>query len=202
MTSKPKNPIPIYQLKIMLCDINPPVVRILQIKGNATLSKLHDCIQGAMGWKNSHLHQFTIKGKIYRPEEQMPEDIDDTEIFDEGGYRLNKLLEEGDTFFYEYDFGDCWEHEICVENILPAQEDGHYPICIYGERACPPEDCGGVDGYEYLLDVLNDPDHEEYEDYSEWAGEDFDPEAFDLKITNSTLSKIKSRNTKPKGNWM
>jgi len=202
MTKKPKNPIPIYQLKIVLREISPPVLRILQIKGNANLGKLHDYIQGVMGWQDYHLHEFTIKGKRYRSEEQMYETIDDTDIFDESSYRLNKLLHEGDTFTYEYDFGDCWEHDICVEKILPPQEGVHYPICVYGECACPPEDSGGTSGYEDLLYVLNDPDHEDHEHYSEWAGEDFDPEKFDLKEVNRNLANIKSNRREPKGNWI
>ena len=202
MTKKPKNPIPIYQLKIVLREISPPVLRILQIKGNANLGKLHDYIQGVMGWQDYHLHEFTIKGKRYRSEEQMYETIDDTDIFDESSYRLNKLLHEGDTFTYEYDFGDCWKHDICVEKILPPQEGVHYPVCVYGERACPPEDSGGTSGYDDLLRVLNDPDHEDHEHYSEWAGEDFDPEKFNLKEVKRRLAKIKSNLREPKGNWI
>ena len=202
MAKKPKNPIPIYQLKIVLRDIDPPIFRILQIKGNASLGKLHDYIQGTMGWKDCHLHEFKIKGKGYRAEEQMDEDIDAPDTYDERSYRINKLLQEGDSFEYEYDYGDCWEHEITVEKIITPKEEVHYPICTDGERACPPEDCGGTMGYEELLEVLNDPDHEEHEHYSEWAGEDFDPEKFDIKETNNMLGNIKSNVREPRGNWI
>ena len=164
---KPKNPIPVYQLKIVLRDINPQIIRILQIKGNASLGKLHDYIQGVMGWKGCHLHEFKIKGQKYRAEEQMDEEIDDPDMHDERNYRINKLLKKGDNFEYEYDFGDCWEHDIIVENIISPQDGVHYPICIYGERACPPEDSGGTGGYEELLEVLKNPKHEEYKHYSE-----------------------------------
>ena len=199
---KPKNPIPIYQLKIVLRDITPPIFRILQIKGNASLGKLHDYIQGTMGWKDCHLHEFEIKGKKYQAEEQKYEEIDEPDMFDERKYRINKLLQEGDSFEYIYDYGDYWEHEITVEKIITPKEEVHYPICTDGERACPPEDCGGTMGYEELLEVLNDPDHEEHEHYSEWAGEDFDPEKFDIKETNNMLGNIKSNVREPRGNWI
>ena len=202
MTKQPKNPIPIYQLRIVLREISSPIFRILQIKGNVTLGKLHHYIQGAMGWTDSHLHEFKIKGKRYQAEEQMYDDIDSDDMHDERDYRINKLLQERDTFVYLYDYGDCWEHEITVEKIIPPEEGVHYPICNYGERACPPEDCGGEIGYEELLEALNDTEHEEHEHYSEWVGEDFDPENFDLKATNQMLGNIKSSVKEPKGNWM
>lgn len=201
-TKRPKNPIPIYQLKIVLRDIHPPILRILQIKGNANLGKLHDSIQGAMGWRDCHLHEFRIKGKRYRPEEQMYDDIDSPDMYDERNYRLNKLLQEGDMFEYTYDFGDCWEHDIIVEKILPPEEGIHYPVCIYGERSCPPEDCGGPNGYEELLEILKNPKHKEYEHYLAWVGADFHPEKYDAKKTEWLLRNIKSNLREPKSNWI
>ncbi len=199
---KPKNPIPIYQLKIVLREINPPILRILQIKGNANLGKLHDYIQGAMGWKDCHLHEFKIKEQSYRAHKQMYEEIDEPDMHDERKYRIDKLLQEGDSFEYEYDFGDCWEHDIFVEKIIPPKEEVYYPICIYGERACPPEDCGGTRGYEELLQVLNDPTHEDHNHYSEWAGEDYDSDKFDSKRANFILENIKGNVREPRGNWI
>lgn len=192
-----KKPIPIYQLKIALLDIKPTIFRILQIKGNASLGKLHHYIQGVMGWQDYHLHKFIVNGQSYLSSEQMYEDIeDDPDTHDEKTYRLNKL-EQGNKFIYVYDFGDCWEHEITVEKIFSPEDGVYYPVCTYGERACPPEDCGGSIGYEDLLEVLNDPTHEEYEHYSEWAG-DFDPKRFNLDEVNDRLSRIKSNLREPK----
>jgi hypothetical protein len=202
MVKMTKKPTPVYQLRIVLREISPPIFRILQIKGNATLGKLHDYIQGVMGWEDCHMHEFKIKGQRYRSYEQIYVEIDEPDMHDERECRIKKLLQEGDAFVYLYDYGDCWEHEITVEKIIPPEEGVHYPICNYGERACPPEDCGGEIGYEELLEILNDPEHEEHEHYSEWAGEDFDPEKFDLKSTNQLLSNIKSTVKEPKGNWM
>jgi hypothetical protein len=85
----------------------------------------------------------------------------------------------GATARYEYDFGDGWQHEVTLEAIVPAQAGRRYPICLAGERACPPEDCGGVPGYENLLEVMRDPEHEEYESMLQWVGGRFTPERFD-----------------------
>jgi len=197
-----KNPIPIYQLKIVLQVIYPPIFRILQIKGNASLGKLHDYIQGAMGWEDCHLHEFKIKGKDYRSEEQIYEEIDNPDMFDEKDYRINKLLKEGDSFEYIYDYGDCWNHKITVEKIMPPEDGVYYPICSYGERACPPEDCGGPWGYNEFLEILKDPEHEDHEHFSEWVGGNFDSEKFDLEKANRVIGNIKSNLREKRGNWI
>jgi len=202
MAKKPKNPIPIYQLKIVLQVIYPPIFRILQIKGNANLGKLHDYIQGAMGWEDCHLHEFKIKGKDYRSEEQMYEEIDNPDMFDEKDYRINKLLKEGDGFEYIYDYGDCWNHKITVEKIIPPEDGVYYPVCSYGERACPPEDCGGPWGYNEFLEILKDPKREDHEHFSEWVGGNFDSEKFDLGEANRVIGNIKSNLREKRGNWI
>ena len=88
-------------------------------------------------------------------------------------------------------FGDGWEHQIEVEKVLPAEPGKRYPLGLAGKRACPPEDCGGMPGYEHLLEVLRDPKNEEYEEMREWIQEDFDPEAFDLDEINRALKGIR-----------
>ena len=90
-------------------------------------------------------------------------------------------------FIYEYDFGDGWEHTIVLEKILPKKKNQYYPICVDGERICPPEDCGGSLGYEHLLEVIKDPEHEEFDELSTWLGNNFAPEEFDIKIVNELL---------------
>jgi hypothetical protein len=181
----------IYQLRITLQDTNPPVWRTLQVRQNITLAKLHDYIQGVMGWYDSHLHEFTIDEELYGVHD--PED----EFYDvvrknERKSRLNELVGEGCVFEYTYDFGDNWQHEIKVEKILPPEPSVFYPRCIAGERACPPEDCGGTWGYEDFLKAIADPNHEEHDEYLEWVGSSFDPEAFDLKHINNILDNIRS----------
>ena len=101
------------------------------------------------------------------------------------------VTSENERFLYEYDFGDSWIHEILVEKILPPEPKKRYPVCLKGKRACPPEDVGGPWGYADFLEAIRDPDHPEHEEYLEWAGEDFDPEAFDLDEVNRALRKMR-----------
>lgn len=99
--------------------------------------------------------------------------------------------EAGSSFVYEYDFGDSWEHEILVEQILEPEEHVHYPLCIGGARACPPEDVGGVPGYAEFLEAIRDPEHEEHDNMLIWAGGDFDPEGFDRNRVNAALRRFR-----------
>jgi hypothetical protein len=91
------------------------------------------------------------------------------------------------VFKYTYDLGDNWEHEVLFEGVVELPKKTRLPLCLEGERACPPEDCGGEGGYEHLLYVLGDPTHEEHRDMVEWVGGRFDPERFDAKIATSIM---------------
>ena len=106
---------------------------------------------------------------------------------------LDKIAAAGETIHYEYDFGDGWQHELKIEKVLPPEADARYPRCLAGKRACPPEDCGGVPGYERMLEILANPNpgDEEYEDIAEWLGGDFDAEAFDLEVVNEELRQLR-----------
>jgi hypothetical protein len=99
-----------------------------------------------------------------------------------------------DRFGYTYDFGDEWEHDVLVEAVSDPEPDITYPRCLTGRRACPPEDCGGIWGYDDLLEILGDPAHEEHQDRLDWLGLDsadrFDPAAFDLAQVNAALSRL------------
>lgn len=97
------------------------------------------------------------------------------------------LTETGSSLIYTYDLGDSWEHSIVLEKRLSGGEDAERPVCLDGQQACPPEDCGGVPGYYDLLEVLRSPDDERYEEMREWVGEDFDPEAFSVEAVNRQL---------------
>jgi hypothetical protein len=157
---------------------------------NITLYDLHEIIQRAMGWENYHLHMFTIAGQIYGDPED--DEFGDLGTKNETLYRFNQLgLCEKTKFSYEYDFGDSWEHTILVEKIMPAEKGVAYPVCITGKRACPPEDVGGVWGYEDFLKAIADPKHEEHDEYLEWIGGSFDSEAFDVEEVNESLQSIK-----------
>jgi len=184
---------PIYQIKITLRDSKPPIWRRLLISSETTLDKLHRIIQVAMGWYDSHLHMFDIHSQQYSaPLPYDPGHLAELRMKSTNRVRLSKLITgEGDRFIYEYDFGDSWEHQIVVEKILPPDPKQKLPICITGKRACPPEDVGGVWGYESFLEAIKDSTHPEHEEYLEWVGDDFDPDAFDLDEVNANLKMIR-----------
>ena len=98
------------------------------------------------------------------------------------------LTKENMKFLYVYDLGDTWEHTLVIEKILEKDDSKKYPICLDGERACPPEDCGGIGGYEHLLEVMKNKKHKEYNELIvEWLGEDFNPELFIAEWVNARL---------------
>jgi hypothetical protein len=175
----------IYQLKITLKRIKPPIWRRIEVPASIKLGELHDVLQDVMGWEDAHMHQFMIGNTTYGVPDR------EFDVRNENATQLSQVASEGGTLVYEYDFGDSWEHLIEVEKVSPAESGKHYPVCIAGKRACPPEDCGGAWGYENLLATLSNPDDEEYEEMREWAGEDFDPEALDLDEVNAMLARLR-----------
>ncbi len=178
----------IYQLKITLNDSKPPIWRRVLVPKNITFYQLHEIIQTVMGWDDYHLHQFMIDSQIYGNPEY--DEYGDQETQNEKKYRLDQFVHsDGFKFRYEYDFGDGWLHDLVVEKILPKERGLDYPICIKGKRACPPEDVGGVWGYDNFLEAIADPTHEEHNDYLEWIGGEFDPTAFDLDGVNERLRR-------------
>ncbi len=179
----------IYQLKITLRDIRPPIWRRVQVESSTILSRLHLIIQAAMGWYNCHLHSFSIQGIEYGN----PEPNYGLELRDENKAKLSSLIkQEKAKFFYTYDFGDSWEHSILVEKILPKEPNISYPICIKAKRACPPEDCGGPWGYMEFLEAIQNPNHPEHESFLEWVGGSFDSEFCDLETINQRLTEFET----------
>ncbi len=175
----------IYQVKVTLQDLRPPVWRRLLVPPDMPLDQFHLVLQIAMGWDDQHLHGFRLRTKR-RPGKRGT--WMHLEPQDEGMLRLCDVLQrEKDAIFYEYDFGDGWEHRIVLEKILPPDPERVLPVCIKGKRACPPEDCGGVWRYADLVDAYHDPDHPAHEEVVEWMGPDWDPEAFDLEEVNAGL---------------
>jgi hypothetical protein len=181
-----KNPVRSYQIKVTLRGTHRAIWRRILVPGSTTLLKLHDILQIVMGWENAHLHMFKLAGLVY--DDPMNDVYGDMGATDEANCKLSQLIHStGQRFSYEYDFGDSWEHRLVVEKISSALESLRYPICLKGKRACPPEDVGGVWGYENFLKAIQDPEHDEHEDYLNWIGEEFDPEAFDLNAVNDRL---------------
>jgi hypothetical protein len=175
-----------YLLKIQLLDIEPAIWRRFVVPADITLDRLHDVIQIVMGWTDSHLHEFTIGKKLYT---EYPESKEDGLIC--GKYRLGDLIKQkGRTFRYLYDFGDSWEHELVLEESRYFNPELEMELfCLEGERACPPEDVGGVLSYFEFCKALKDSNHEEHESYMEWSGGDFDSEQFDSDLVNWELMK-------------
>ena len=139
-----------------------------------------------MGWTDSHLHQFIANQVFYGT----PDDDFELEMEDETQYKLSQLLtKEKESLVYEYDFGDSWEHKILLEKILPYDSKIVLPVCLKGKRACPPEDCGGIWGYEELLQTISNPKHPDHDEMLEWLGGKFDPEEFDLEEINEDLEE-------------
>jgi Plasmid pRiA4b ORF-3-like protein len=175
----------VYQFKVTLRNIHPPIWRRIQVWEDATLAQLHRVLQMAMGWEDYHLHEFRIGRKIYA----VPDLDDERKIIDVKRTRIHDVIQQvGTEFEYVYDLGDYWEHVLVLEAILQPASDTLYPRCIAGERSCPPEDVGGSGGYEDYLEAMADPEHEEHEDMIGWRGP-FDPEAFSVEKINRQLEK-------------
>ena len=182
----------VYQFKVTLTDATPPLWRRIQVS-DCTLDKLHEHVQTAMGWTNSHLHHFRIDGRHYGDPMLLAENFEDLNYADSTQTRLSDILPEGGgrfRFEYEYDFGDGWLHEILFEGRVPAEPGKRYPLCLEGERACQPEEVGGVWGYLDFLQAIADPEHEQHNDMREWSGGKFDPDAFNPAKATKRMSRV------------
>ncbi|GIY10375.1 uncharacterized protein y4hQ [Caerostris darwini] len=179
----------IFQFKISLKCIKPRIWRRIQVPSDYTFQQLHFAIQDAMGWQsrfyNYHLHSFELrvprsgmKIEIGIDHEFSPSEC----ISEETAYINEYFLIPKAKATYLYDFGDNWEHGVVLEKILPAVSGDKYPKCIGGKRACPPEDCGGYDGYDEHIEIIGSRRHPEYKDHMEWLESKpvgTDPEEFD-----------------------
>lgn len=178
----------LYQLKITLRDIHPPIWRRIQVWEDTTLAQLHTILQIVMGWEDYHLHEFVIGRRLYSVPDP-DDDMNERKVVDESHVPLGEVVPRvGTKFAYLYDFGDSWEHDLILEAILLPETTAQYPTCIGGERRTPPEDVGGITGYEEYLAVLADPEHEEHGNMLQWRGQ-FDPESFAPDQVNQGLRK-------------
>ncbi len=173
----------VYQFRINLQGINPLIWRRIQVPETYTFWDLHVAIQDAMGWTDSHLHEFDVidplDGETLRI--GIPDEDFEGEIIPDWEMNISNIFsKQNPKAYYIYDFGDNWGHTIKLEKILPKEKGVDYPRCIGGKRACPPEDCGGVWGYREFLRAIRDPQHKEHKEMMEWIGGEFDPEHFDV----------------------
>jgi hypothetical protein len=179
----------VHRIKVTLRGTRPPIWRRLDVPSKVTLEGLHHVIQEAFDWAGYHMWVFeTPRGSFGVEDPELGHDEAASTTLDAVAPRV------GDRIRYTYDFGDDWEHLVVVEDLFAAEPGVAYPRCLTGRRATPPEDCGGVWGYEELLQVLADPGHAEHGDRLEWLGldsaDEFDPAAFDLDEVNEALSDL------------
>ena len=191
VSTKPKPTDIVFQFRSTLLGAKPLIWRRIQVK-DCTLDKLHEHIQTSMGWTNSHLHRFQIGDQRYADPLLMEEDFEEFGYEDSTSTMLSDIVPKGGERFrfeYTYDFGDGWKHEILFEGRPMAEAGRQYPICLEGERACPPEDVGGVGGYANFLQTIQDKTHEERAEIFEWVDGWFDPEEFDPVTATKSMKK-------------
>jgi len=182
-------PAALLQLRVELDSVRPPVWRVVLVPEAITLDRLHRVIQIAMGWEDRHLHEFVI-GKVRYG---TPDPVFDARgtVTAEKGVPLAKALGSGERCRYIYDFGDGWEHTLTVEMRGVASDSPSQARCLSGENACPPEDVGGLPGYEDFLRAIADPRHDQHDDMLDWCGGGFDVERFDLRSVNRKLKRLR-----------
>ena len=182
----------IAQIKVKLLGVSkPPVWRRLQLRADTRLDQLHEILQAALGWENYHMHVFSFG------EEEFGVPDPELGFSDERQITLGELIDVGARFRYSYDFGDDWQHELLVEDLLDPDADTHYPIPVAAKGACPPEDCAGPWGYGNLKEILADPNHDQHQEMLEWLAlndaSEFDPNAvatenidYELALTSAS----------------
>jgi hypothetical protein len=177
----------IFELRVSLRHVEPAIWRALRVPADMPLGVLHEVLQTAFGWTNSHLHDFRVGDVRFG----MTDTEDEMFSVDEDAAPLGAVARGGSKLVYLYDFGDDWEHDIVVERVVQGG-DGTIR-CIGGARACPPEDCGGPPGYANMLEVLANPKDEEHAEMKQWAPRGFAKEKFDAVAVNKKLASLSKR---------
>lgn len=177
----------IFEIRVSLLGAEPAVWRRVRVPGDFYLRMFHLVLQAVMGWENRHFHEFvSADQKRYG---DVDGDVPQPGVLDETQYRLSDIFSEpGDRCLYLYDFGDDWSHELVLEAVSEAGPEDQPVLCLGGQGACPPEDCGGVPGYIELLEQFDDLDAVGHDDAVDLLGEDFDPEAFDFDAFNKLVA--------------
>ena len=179
----------IYQLKISIKYTEPLVWRSVQVPTWASLADLHNVIQFTFDWIDDHMHEFEVKGAAYKDvADALDQYGEDYVALGWAAWAVRSKIN------YVYDFGDSWKHEIVVQKILPVAPHTKYPVCVGGERAAPPDDCGGAWRFASYVAQLRLPkskrDEELLEEMEYIMGEDFDPDAFDADKVNAKLQHL------------
>lgn len=182
----------IARLKITLADVEPKVVRRIDVPLNIRLDRLHLVVQATMPWTDSHLYEFAAGGTGWGVSD--PDGLHDGPL-PASKTTLKDVLEDtgARTIHYIYDYGDHWDHVIKVERIGEADPLLRYPFLITTTGRCPPEDVGGSTGYAEFLAAIADPGHEEHETMIRWAGGTFDPDAAPVEAIDSALERLAKR---------
>lgn len=183
----------IYQFKVTLQKIRPPIWRRILVPHTCNLDDLHVIIQCAMGWSNHYLHAFEYKGQSYKSASLFGNGRQFDALNTRNVTLADLSLKVQDSILYIYEFIDYWEHQIVLEDIQEPDFLTKYPFCVDGRRACPPEDCGGPEGYKKILVTYKNKRDANHHDIAEWLPKDFDPEFFDRDDVNLTLSRFYDR---------
>jgi hypothetical protein len=175
----------VFQFHLSLDGTVPPIWRRILVPADFTLAQLHLVIQAVMDWQDCHLHEINVAGREYG----IPDPDGEHQFSDDRKVRLLDLnLTARSRISYTYDFGDEWLHVLKLEEVSQGDSDDIRALCIAGQRSGPPEDVGGVFGYEELLLARADPTNEQHQDAKEWLG-DFDPEYFSIDEANQRLRR-------------
>jgi len=178
----------ILELKIVLLDTKPSVYRIIHIENTRTFYDLHLAIQIAFGWEDYHLHEFRLNDEVIGTSDF----IKNQKFLEESNtLLLQKIVSEKQEFFYNYDFGDNWEHKIKLVKFIEPKNT-FYPRCVKGARNAPPEDCGGAWGFEEFKEIMGDKKHPDYKEMKKWYGALYDEDFFNLSLINNNFKDFEN----------
>ncbi len=187
----------VARIRIELQDLEPKIWRRIDVPLSTTLAALHDIIQVAFRWTDSHLHEFVVSDRVYgvpSPEDEFYE----RKVYKAASISMRALIDRGvDRFLYVYDFGDHWRHDVDIEEIFKGDATTEYPAFVDGARCCPPEDVGGTDGFMEFLEAALNPGHEEHKRMIEWYGRPFDPADIDERRVRMVLGNFAARRRGP-----
>ena len=187
----------VARIRIELQELQPPIWRRVDIPASATLATLHDVIQIAMGWTDSHLYKFEIGARCYG-DPASDENHEWRRLYKARSLRLSTVISRGvERFLYLYDFGDSWCHQIVVESVREGEADAMFPAFVGGAGRCPPEDVGGTDGFMQFLEAILDPSHEDHGRMMEWYDGPFDPADIDERRVRMLLEDMAARRRGP-----